>query len=40
MSTDVDWNARYDSIRAALLEEFATGNDDALLLTARYGVAA
>jgi hypothetical protein len=25
---------------AELLEEFATGNDDALLLTARYGVAA
>jgi hypothetical protein len=32
--------ARLAGGAAALLEEFATGNDDALLLTARYGEAA
>lgn len=32
--------ARLEGAVAELLEEFATGNDDALLLTARYGVAA
>lgn len=31
--------ARLEGGAAELLEEFATGNDDALLLTARYGVA-
>lgn len=34
------WPARLEGGVAELLEEFATGNDDALLLTARYGGAA